>query len=211
MLTASVRDCFACCGFPFHPSCSWSFFVFVFLAGNRKVWATNNARHLAQLREELFPNWGLSLIGEWYWVKVCTTGELVFPLDSPHKKPFERVLIGRFGKRKATTPASVTVVERGGTGGTGGTADGGRGHGGAAGSNQPQHEPAEVPGERVLLSVPCSQHSRKPPLGALLAPYLPAGYVGLEVFARNLLPGWTSFGNEVLKFNQLCSDGLVPC
>ena len=30
----------------------------------------------------------------------------------------------------------------------------------------------------------------------------------LELFARNLLPGWTSWGNEVLKFQQIGPAGL---
>lgn len=145
------------------------------------------------MRDELFPNWGLQLVGEWYWVKICSTGELVFPLNSPHKKPFERILIGRFGKRAA--PAS-----RGKGGASGG--------GGGADSTSAASARTTFPSERVLLSIPCLQHSRKPTLGAVLAPYLPDNYTGLELFARNLLPGWTSFGNEVLKFNQLCSNGL---
>lgn len=54
---------------------------------------------------------------------------------------------------------------------------------------------------RVMVGVP-DIHSRKPNLVALLKPMLPARYVGLEVFARNLTAGWWSWGNEVLKFQH---------
>ena len=61
----------------------------------------------------------------------------------------------------------------------------------------------------MIMSIPSSQHSRKPPLNAILAPYLPKNFRGLEIFARNLLPGWTSFGNEVLKFQKVdAKNGL---
>ncbi|CAH1775747.1 unnamed protein product [Owenia fusiformis] len=59
-----------------------------------------------------------------------------------------------------------------------------------------------LPRDRVLVSVPCSIHSRKPPLNNVLESVLPDGGPYLEMFARNLIPGWTSWGNEVLKFQH---------
>jgi N6-adenosine-specific RNA methylase IME4 len=55
---------------------------------------------------------------------------------------------------------------------------------------------------RVIAAVP-DIHSRKPCLKELLEPYLldPKDYCALEVFSRYLVSGWTSWGNEVLKFN----------
>jgi N6-adenosine-specific RNA methylase IME4 len=46
-------------------------------------------------------------------------------------------------------------------------------------------------------------HSRKPCLKKMLEEYIPepADYSALEVFSRYLVTGWTSWGNEVLKFN----------
>ncbi|GAB4823688.1 hypothetical protein N2152v2_010734 [Parachlorella kessleri] len=72
---------------------------------------------------------------------------------------------------------------------------------------QPLPEPAEhdvagVPDGLVLLSVPL-EHSRKPHLGPLLRQYLPPNARCLEMFAREMFPGWTSWGNEVLKFQCL--------
>lgn len=54
---------------------------------------------------------------------------------------------------------------------------------------------------KVILAVP-DVHSRKPNLRALFKDILPDGYVGLEVFARNLTAGWWSWGDEVLRFQQ---------
>ncbi|EOA81794.1 hypothetical protein ACJQWK_05462 [Exserohilum turcicum] len=55
---------------------------------------------------------------------------------------------------------------------------------------------------RVIAAVP-DIHSRKPCLKALLEPYLvdATDYSALEVFSRYLVSGWTSWGNEVLKYN----------
>jgi N6-adenosine-specific RNA methylase IME4 len=56
--------------------------------------------------------------------------------------------------------------------------------------------------KRVMAAVP-DIHSRKPCLKELLEPYMPDvdDYSALEVFSRNLVSGWTSWGNEVLKYN----------
>lgn len=55
---------------------------------------------------------------------------------------------------------------------------------------------------RVIAAVP-DVHSRKPCLKELLEPYMPdpTDYSALEVFSRYLVSGWTSWGNEVLKYN----------
>ena len=37
----------------------------------------------------------------------------------------------------------------------------------------------------------------------LLSPYLPDSPNCLELFARNLWPGWTSWGNEVSQYSSL--------
>lgn len=54
---------------------------------------------------------------------------------------------------------------------------------------------------RVLVSV-ADLHSRKPNLRGLFEDVLTPGYMGLEVFARNLTAGWWCWGDEVLKFQQ---------
>ncbi|XP_076347366.1 methyltransferase like 4 isoform X1 [Tachypleus tridentatus] len=60
-----------------------------------------------------------------------------------------------------------------------------------------------VEDDKVLVSVPSAVHSHKPPLSEVLKSYLPEGAKGLELFARYLLPHWTSCGNEVLKLQNI--------
>ena len=54
---------------------------------------------------------------------------------------------------------------------------------------------------RVIVGVP-NEHSQKPCLKSLLEPLLPQPYQALELFARNLVAGWWSWGDEVLKFQH---------
>jgi len=63
-------------------------------------------------------------------------------------------------------------------------------------------EPQEVT-RRVIVAVP-DLHSRKPCLKEVIEPLMSnrASYRALEVFARVLVAGWWSWGNEVLKFNN---------
>lgn len=60
------------------------------------VWVTNKQKYLRFTKSELFPHWSVELVAEWFWAKVTRRGELVTDLDSPHKKPYEPLLIGRF-------------------------------------------------------------------------------------------------------------------
>lgn len=55
--------------------------------------------------------------------------------------------------------------------------------------------------QRVIAAVP-DVHSRKPNLRCLFEDLLPPGFLGLEVFARNLTAGWWAWGNEVLRFQE---------
>ncbi|KAK8777553.1 hypothetical protein V5799_029102 [Amblyomma americanum] len=61
---------------------------------------------------------------------------------------------------------------------------------------------ASVPRDKVFVSVPSCVHSHKPPLSELVRPYLRDGAECMELFARYLVPGWTSVGNEVLKLQH---------
>lgn len=55
---------------------------------------------------------------------------------------------------------------------------------------------------RVIIGVP-DLHSRKPCLKGLIEPLMPdpEQYAALEVFARHLVAGWCSWGDECIKFN----------
>ncbi|KAL1770988.1 methyltransferase 4 isoform X1 [Sigmodon hispidus] len=135
------------------------------------TWVTNRQKHLRFVKEELYPSWSVEVIAEWYWVKITHSGEFVFPLDSPHKKPYECLVLGRIREKTALALRSTDVPP--------------------------------VPDQKLVVSVPCVLHSHKPPLAEVLKDYIKPGGQCLELFARNLQPGWMSWGNEVLKFQHV--------
>uniref|UniRef100_A0A3P8T843 Methyltransferase 4, N6-adenosine n=1 Tax=Amphiprion percula TaxID=161767 RepID=A0A3P8T843_AMPPE len=126
------------------------------------TWVTNRPSHLRFVRDELYPHWGVEVVAEWFWVKVTTSGQFVFPLDSPHKKPYEMLVLGRYRP-------SVDL------------------------STSHDHP---LPHCFLLTEV--------------LKPYVGAEAKCLELFARSLQPGWTSWGNEVLKFQHTSYFTLTP-
>ncbi|MEQ2252241.1 hypothetical protein ILYODFUR_019682 [Ilyodon furcidens] len=143
------------------------------------TWVTNRSSHLRFVRDELYPHWGVEVVAEWFWVKVTTSGEFVFPLDSPHKKPYEVLVLGRYRPTNArTSPLQMLSVP--------------------------------VEDKRLIVSVPSALHSQKPLLSEVLKSYIGAEAKCLELFARNLQPGWTSWGNEVLKFQHISYFNLDP-
>lgn len=134
------------------------------------TWVTNRQKHLRFVKEELYPHWTIEVVAEWYWVKITSSFEFVYPLDSPHKKPYEILILG---KLKDTTNCQTRETS----------------------------EP--IPDHQLLVSVPSRLHSHKPPLAEVLAGYIRSNAQCLEMFARSLQPGWTSWGNEVLRFQHL--------
>uniref|UniRef100_A0A3P8T5E4 Methyltransferase 4, N6-adenosine n=1 Tax=Amphiprion percula TaxID=161767 RepID=A0A3P8T5E4_AMPPE len=130
------------------------------------TWVTNRPSHLRFVRDELYPHWGVEVVAEWFWVKVTTSGQFVFPLDSPHKKPYEMLVLGRYRPSVDLSTRFVPVED-----------------------------------QQLIVSVPSALHSQKPSLSEVLKPYVGAEAKCLELFARSLQPGWTSWGNEVLKFH----------
>ncbi|XP_070709312.1 N(6)-adenine-specific methyltransferase METTL4 [Pempheris klunzingeri] len=67
-----------------------------------------------------------------------------------------------------------------------------------------------VEDQRLIVSVPSALHSQKPSLSEVLKPYVRAEAKCLELFARSLQPGWTSWGNEVLKFQHTSYFTFTP-
>lgn len=55
---------------------------------------------------------------------------------------------------------------------------------------------------KLVVSIPSAIHSHKPPLIELVKTFLPNNPLCLEIFARYLLPNWTSYGNEVLRLQH---------
>ncbi|XP_076246663.1 methyltransferase like 4 isoform X2 [Calliopsis andreniformis] len=66
-----------------------------------------------------------------------------------------------------------------------------------------------IPDGKLLISVPSAVHSHKPPLTEVMRDYLPHEPKCLEIFARYLLPKWTSWGLEVLKFQHLSLHTVI--
>jgi len=144
------------------------------------VWITNDPEIEEFVREELFQIWDLTYLATWIWVKVTACGNLISRVNNPRRKPFEKILVGFRPGIK----------------------------GQCGGNGTPTHE--QVPNHAVV-SVP-REHSRKPSLEAQFAPLIPEYEQAqkLEMFAREIFPGWTSIGNEVLKFQNELLFQKVP-
>lgn len=137
------------------------------------IWITNKPaiRELVMGQDGLFESWGVELEEEWFWLKTTVSGEPVTPIDSVWRMPYEVLLLGR--KRKRYLEATTQApVER------------------------------EAVRRRILVSVP-DLHSRKPCLKELVEKIDrdKSSYRALEIFARNLVAGWWSWGDECIKFN----------
>ncbi|KAI9687735.1 MAG: hypothetical protein M1822_001815 [Bathelium mastoideum] len=139
------------------------------------VWITNKSavRNSVLGKGGLFEAWNVCLKEEWLWVKVTTKGEPMTPLDGLWRKPYEVFLLGQRSNDRFGVAS-----------------------------------PSDGPGSgdvkrRVIVAVP-DLHSRKPCLKTLIEPLIAARDVNyvLEIFARNLVAGWWSWGDEVLKFNS---------
>ncbi|KAF9976943.1 Methyltransferase-like protein 4 [Actinomortierella ambigua] len=170
------------------------------------VWITNRPKVYNFVTKKLFPAWGLDLVACWYWLKVTTLGEPVLNLENQHRRPYERILIGRV-KSVSSCPASSSLSKQ-------------------DGSTPENLESARSIDRKLIVSVP-GHHSRKPCLGPLIEKEFFASYGDntsdpaapppppppppsllnkLELFARSLEPGWVSWGNEPLRF-QYCGHG----
>ncbi|KAL2653792.1 hypothetical protein R1flu_021920 [Riccia fluitans] len=149
------------------------------------LWLTNREKLHQFVEKELFPAWGVELAASWYWLKVNNSGEMISPLDLQHHKPYECLLLGYLPGKKQEAASKETVQE------------GAVSEKGGVSLNTP-------PNKFVIMSIP-GDHSRKPPIGSLLSQYAPGPSPanGLELFARELTPGWTSWGNEPLCFQNL--------
>ncbi|KAI8925659.1 MT-A70-domain-containing protein [Entophlyctis helioformis] len=146
------------------------------------VWVTNKPRLHTLVRERIFRAWDVEPVAEWVWIKVTNDGVPVIPLDNVHRKPYECLIIGQ--RRRTATTAEM---------------------------NAHCDQPA-LPASKVIVSVPSRHHSQKPFIHNLLGRYIgkgigkDAGGAGmpqrLELFARQLMPGWRSWGNEAIRFND---------
>lgn len=165
------------------------------------VWITNKPsirETVLDPSEGVFAAWGAELVEEWVWMKTTARGEPVSSLEGVWRRPYEVLLVGRRRKDGMS-----------GTRGGEGFWEEGLGEDGDDGEGERKVK------RRVILGVP-DLHSRKPCLKGLMEEILlrdhhhhhghhhhdgRTGYRALEVFARNLVAGWWSWGDECLKFN----------
>ncbi|KXT09147.1 hypothetical protein AC579_5824 [Pseudocercospora musae] len=153
------------------------------------IWITNKAAIRDLVLNEaygIFATWGIKLEEEWLWLKMTTSGEPITPIDSAWRKPYEVLLLGRKQRRGLVCQATIS------TSGEHANID----------RDDKVAMSASVCMRRVFISVP-DLHSRKPCLKQLIEPIMtdPKNYRALEVFARHLVAGWWSWGNECLRFN----------
>lgn len=138
------------------------------------MWITNKpaVRDIVLGEGGLFECWGVELVEEWIWLKTTLHGEPVTPINSVWRKPYEVLLVGR-KRRNYLTPVEEKLAK---------------------------HTDVK---RRVLMSVP-DLHSRKPCLKELIESLVRNAdcYRALEVFARHLVAGWWSWGDECIKFNR---------
>ncbi|KAL3160646.1 hypothetical protein ABBQ32_010569 [Trebouxia sp. C0010 RCD-2024] len=164
------------------------------------LWVTNRERHHRFIREELLPHWGLKQVATWFWLKVTDSGELVSPLEVAHRRPYEVLMLLQplgMSPHQPLSPAASTATNKAPPVTP---ADLSR-HTNSDGAQPAFHAIAQPPDGLVMVAVP-GEHSRKPQLAQLLQPYLPEKASCLEMFARELTAGWTSWGNQVLHFQQ---------
>jgi hypothetical protein len=74
------------------------------------VWVTNRPKYKQFLIDKLFPAWQLELLGEWYWMKMTTTGDPVMPLDMKNRKPYEILLVAKSKGSTFTVPEKLVFA-----------------------------------------------------------------------------------------------------
>eukprot|EP00300_Choanocystis_sp_HF-7_P008769 c16099_g1_i2.p1 GENE.c16099_g1_i2~~c16099_g1_i2.p1 ORF type:complete len:340 (-),score=44.93 c16099_g1_i2:110-1129(-) len=140
------------------------------------VWVTNKNDYIDFVIQRLFPAWGVRYECCWLWTKVTQEGCLVRPISCTHRRPYELIVCGF---AECSTPEQPETML----------------------GAQKVNEGFSLPRNLVLVSSP-QQHSRKPSLKGLVEMLLHRPTHGLELFARNLTPGWWSIGNQVLMFQN---------
>jgi N6-adenosine-specific RNA methylase IME4 len=144
---------------------------------------TNNPKFQDYVKNTLFPHWGVAYLTTWYWLKVTTQFEMISPLTSPHKKPYESIIIGYISPTKnSNNNSNLNECNN---------------------NIDSRNNVCDISlGQKTIVSVP-GIHSNKPNLLEFFQSFLPEKQSEcLELFARNLFPGFTSWGNEVLKFHE---------
>ena len=168
--------------------------------GFTAIWTTNKPA-IRRLVVQSMRDMGLEVFEELIWLKTTIYGEPVTPLDGLWRKPYEILLLFRRHNVPFENSTEPHLVSTDGAAYVPDTAQPQMAKEGGKLSLQQYRDVSR----RVIIAVP-DIHSRKPCLKEPLAPLLPDGYRALEIFARNLTAGWWSWGDEVLKFNEVPTE-----
>ncbi|CAL8088654.1 unnamed protein product [Orchesella dallaii] len=137
------------------------------------VWCTNAKSHQDALINEIFRDWNVKYLETWYWLKVTKSGVPICPFNIDNRKqPFEVIIIGTRQQNYLPLPIN--------------------------------HDTPSNSKPKIVVSVPSSINSHKPPLIDVLRRRFKDKNFNrkCEIFARYLIPGFTSFGNEVIKLQH---------
>ncbi|KAL7932748.1 MT-A70 domain-containing protein [Trichoderma chlorosporum] len=76
------------------------------------VWITNKSSvyDLVTSPRGLFASWGLELVTQWTWLKITSSGEPIFDMESAWRKPWETLLVARRIGAKAPVPLRPRVI-----------------------------------------------------------------------------------------------------
>lgn len=191
------------------------------------MWMTNRGRLHRFVEQELLPAWGMTCVATWWWLKCGADGQPMTPLSSQHRHPYESLVLLRRSSdqnlHQHSTDWHAKIHTTGeAMGGCEVFEDGvvlfsprDPAH-----SRKPQvgkllwelmkhsyckasdveclpygglEEQGRVAGPVIQPQPPDMSH----PQCAIFEP-LPC----LELFAREMQAGWTSWGNEVLRFQD---------
>lgn len=76
------------------------------------VWITNKSSvfDLVTSPRGLFASWGLELVTQWTWLKITSSGEPIFDIESTWRKPWETLLIAKRIGAKAPSGLKPQVI-----------------------------------------------------------------------------------------------------
>jgi N6-adenosine-specific RNA methylase IME4 len=160
------------------------------------VWVTNSRHVQAFVEDILFARCGARPIARWYWAKLDTSGQWASGVDpySPHRKPWEVLLIGHIGERAPPSlPARLVICAT------------------------PHLHSAKPPLDAIDDMVRAAPQLLHPDSSSASISVGRADSVSeplepedawrrlpkLELYARELRPHWHSCGDEVLHFQHV--------
>lgn len=76
------------------------------------IWITNKSSvfDLVTSPRGLFASWGLELVTQWTWLKITSSGEPIFNMESTWRKPWETLLIAKRIGAKAPSGLKPQVI-----------------------------------------------------------------------------------------------------